>query len=84
MNFYALLGIVTQQKLQEAQTLQLSNYQEMLQHALAWLDTMEKQVKLDTTSWSSIQDVRGKLLKQKSTLQEIIPYKRLLDGTCSH
>ncbi|ERL91661.1 hypothetical protein D910_08989, partial [Dendroctonus ponderosae] len=73
-------GVVTQQKLQEAQTLQLSNYQEMLQHALAWLDTMEKQVKLDTTSWSSIQDVRGKLLKQKTTLQEIIPYKRILDG----
>lgn len=52
----------------------------MLQQTLAWLDTMEKQVKLDTTSWSSIQDVRGKLLKQKTTLQEIMPHKRVIDG----
>lgn len=74
------LGIVVQQKHQQAQTLQLSSYQDMLQQTLAWLDTMEKQTKLDTSSWTSIQDVRGKLLKQKTSLQEIVPYKRVVDG----
>ncbi|XP_066158002.1 muscle-specific protein 300 kDa isoform X10 [Euwallacea fornicatus] len=73
-------GIIVQQKHQEAQTLQLSSYKDMLQQTLAWLETMEKQVKLDISSWTSIQDVRGKLLKQKTSLQEIVPYKRVVDG----
>lgn len=66
--------------MQEAQTLQLSTYQEMLQQTLAWLDSTEKQVKLDTASWISIQDIRGKLLKQKTALQEIVPHKRVIEG----
>ncbi|KAF7272974.1 hypothetical protein GWI33_014281 [Rhynchophorus ferrugineus] len=73
-------GISNQQKFQEAQTLQLSTYQEMLQQTLAWLDSTEKQVKLDTASWISIQDIRGKLLKQKTALQEIVPHKRVIEG----
>ncbi|VEN42511.1 unnamed protein product, partial [Callosobruchus maculatus] len=73
-------GIKEQQKLQDAQSLQLSSYQDMLQQALAWLDSMEKQVKLEPSSWTSIQEVRGKLLKHKTTYQEILSHKRIIEG----
>ncbi|XP_060527804.1 muscle-specific protein 300 kDa isoform X12 [Cylas formicarius] len=73
-------GISNQQKLQDAQSMQLSSYQDQLQQTLAWLDSMEKIVKLDSSSWNSVQEVRGKLLKQKTTLQEIIPHKRIIEG----
>ncbi|XP_074030429.1 muscle-specific protein 300 kDa isoform X10 [Leptinotarsa decemlineata] len=73
-------GVREQQKLQDAQSLQLSNYQDMLQQALAWLDAMEKQVKIEPSSWTSIQEVRGKLLKHKTTYQEILTHKRSIEG----
>lgn len=69
-----------QQKLQDAQSLQLSSYQDMLQQALAWLDSMEKQAKTEPSSWTSIQEVRGKLLKHKTTYQEILAHKRVMEG----
>lgn len=59
-------GIVEQQKKQDAQSLQWSSYQETLQQILAWLDTMERAVKQDSsTVWSSLQEIRSKLLKLK-------------------
>ncbi|KAG5889994.1 hypothetical protein JTB14_035906 [Gonioctena quinquepunctata] len=73
-------GVREQQKLQEVQSLQLSNYQDMLQQALAWLDSIEKQVKVEPSSWTSTQEVRGKLLKHKTTYQEILAHKRFIEG----
>lgn len=69
-----------QQKLQDAQHLQLSTYQDMLQQTLAWLTSMEKQTKTEPSSWTSIQEVRGKLLKHKTTYQEILGHKRVIEG----
>lgn len=76
-------GIKEQQKLQDAQSLQLSNYQEMLQQTLAWLDSMENQVKIDPSTWVSVQEVRSKLLKHKATAQEILSHKRIIEGSIS-
>lgn len=74
------IGVKQQQKLQDAQSLQLSSYQDMLQQTLAWLDSMEKQTKTEPSSWTSIQEVRGKLLKHKTTHQEIVAHKRIIEG----
>lgn len=52
----------------------------MLQQTLAWLDSMEKVVQIDPSSWTSIQEVRGKLLKHKTALQEIVSHKRIIEG----
>lgn len=73
-------AIKGQQKLQETQSLQLSSYQEMLQQTLAWLSSMEKVIHTDPTGWTSIQEVRGRLLKHKTALQEIVSYKRIIEG----
>ncbi|XP_064211053.1 muscle-specific protein 300 kDa isoform X18 [Tribolium castaneum] len=73
-------GIKEQQKLQDAQSLQLSSYQDMLQQTLAWLDTMEKQIQVDPSTWVSIQEVRSKLLKHRTIHQEIVSHKRIIDG----
>lgn len=69
-----------QQKRQDAQSLQLSSYQDVLQQALAWLDSMEKQVTIDPSTWTSVQEVRGKLLRHKTTCQEILSHKRVIEG----
>lgn len=59
-------GITEQQKKQDAQSLQWSSYQETLQQILTWLDTMERAVKQDSSIvWSSLQEIRSKLLKLK-------------------
>ncbi|KAK9694281.1 Spectrin repeat [Popillia japonica] len=73
-------GIKEQQKLQDAQSSNLSSYQDMLQQVLAWLDSMEKVVQAEPSSWSSIQEIRVKLLKHKTTYQEIISHKKVIDG----
>lgn len=73
-------GIKGQQKLQDAQSLQLSSYQEMLQQTLAWLDSMEKLIQPDSSTWISIQEVRAKLLKHRTTMQEILSHKRIIEG----
>lgn len=59
-------GITEQQKKQDAQSLQWSSYQETLQQILTWLDTMERVIKQDfSIAWSSLQEIRSKLLKLK-------------------
>lgn len=63
-------GIAEQQKKQDARSLQWSSYQETLQQILTWLDAMERAVKQDSsTVWSSLQEIRSKLLKLKVRLQ---------------
>lgn len=73
-------GIKEQQKLQDAQSLQWSSYQEMLQQTLVWLDTIEKSLELDPSAWSSAQEIRAKLFKHKTTQQEIVSHKRIIEA----
>ncbi|XP_014483634.1 PREDICTED: nesprin-1 isoform X6 [Dinoponera quadriceps] len=74
-------GITEQQKKQDAQSLQWTSYQETLQQILAWLDMMERAVKQDSsTVWSSLQEIRSKLLKLKTLHQEILAHKRIVEG----
>ncbi|KZC10894.1 Nesprin-1 [Dufourea novaeangliae] len=74
-------GISEQQKKQDAQSLQWSNYQETLQQILAWLDAMERSVKQDSSiTWSSLQEIKSRLLKSKAMHQEILAYKRIIEG----
>lgn len=71
-------GIIQQQKKQGLQSLQWTSYQETLQQILAWLDNMERSVKLETTTIpSSLQEVKSKLLKCK-VKQLFIKYKNNL------
>ncbi|XP_054006700.1 muscle-specific protein 300 kDa isoform X2 [Hylaeus anthracinus] len=73
--------IAEQQKKQDAQSLQWSNYQETLQQILAWLDAMERSAKQDSSiAWSSLQEIKSKLLKSKAMHQEILAYKRIIEG----
>lgn len=73
-------GIKDQQKLHDAQSLQLSSYQEMLQQTLSWLDSMEKAIQIESSSWTSVQEVRARLLKHKTVLQEIVSHKRVIEN----
>ncbi|XP_012271233.1 nesprin-1 isoform X8 [Orussus abietinus] len=74
-------GILEQQKKQDAQSLRWSSYRETLQQILAWLDTMERSVKQDSsTVWPSVQEIRSKLLKSKTMHQEILAHKRIIEG----
>lgn len=41
---------------------------------------MEKAIQIDSSSWTSIQEVRGKLLKHKTAAQEIASHKRIIEG----
>lgn len=68
------------QKKQEAQSLQLSTYQDFLQQSLGWLETHEtliSQEKPDT--WTSIQEIRSKQLKYKAISQDILAHKRIVE-----
>ncbi|KAK2588097.1 hypothetical protein KPH14_004158 [Odynerus spinipes] len=74
-------GIAEQQKKQDAQSLQWSTYQETLQQTLLWLDNMERAIKQDPPIvWSSLQEIRSKLLKNKTLHQEILAHKRIIEG----
>lgn len=74
-------GILEQQKKQDAQSIQWTNYQENLQQILTWLNGMERTLKQDSgTGWSSLQEVRSKLLKNKAIHQEILSHKRIIEG----
>nr|XP_050869210.1 muscle-specific protein 300 kDa [Vespula vulgaris] len=74
-------GIVEQQKKQDAQSLQWSTYQETLQQTLLWLNAMERAIKQDPpVMWPSLQEIRSKLLKNKTLHQEILAHKRIIEG----
>ncbi|KAL4710682.1 hypothetical protein ACJJTC_003318, partial [Scirpophaga incertulas] len=72
--------IMQQQKEYESQTLQWSNYQDVLQVTLAWLDEKEKIVDAEEKSvLNSAQEIKSKLLKNKTLLQEILSHKRVIE-----
>lgn len=73
-------GIRNLQKQQEAQTLQWSSYQDVLQQILLWLDSMENVIEQENPStWISTQEIRSKLFKYKAILQEITSHKRVIE-----
>nr|XP_022915902.1 nesprin-1 isoform X7 [Onthophagus taurus] len=73
-------GIKEQQKLQDAQSTNMSMYQDILQQVIAWLDSMEKVLHGEPSTWTTMQEIKVKLLKFKTTLQEIISHKKVVDG----
>lgn len=74
-------GIRNLQKRQEAQTLQWSSYQDILQQTLSWLDTMEHCLQQENpNTWTSPQEIRSKLFKFKASLQEISSHKRIIEA----
>lgn len=73
-------SIREQQKIQDAQSVQWSTYQELLQQALAWLEQMEKAIQYDPNSSASVQDLKTKLYKLKTLAQEIQSYKRVIES----
>ncbi|XP_039285327.1 nesprin-1-like [Nilaparvata lugens] len=73
-------GIKEQQKLLDAQSLQWNSYQESLAQMLAWLDGVEKNLQQDpSASLGSTQEIRTKLIKHKTILQEVLSHKRALE-----
>lgn len=74
-------GIRGLQKRQEAQSLQWSSYQDNLQQILTWLDSTEKLLEQENpNSWTSTQEIRSKILKYKTTLQDVIAHKRNIEA----
>ncbi|KAI5642762.1 spectrin repeat domain-containing protein [Phthorimaea operculella] len=72
--------ILQQQKEFESQTLQWSSYQDVLQQTLSWLDDKEKIVDSeDKAVLNSAQEIKSKLLKNKTLLQEIYSHKRVIE-----
>lgn len=72
--------ILQQQKEYESQTLQWSSYQDVLQQTLSWLDEKEKVVEAEEKAvLNSSQEIKSKLLKNKTLLQEIYSHKRVIE-----
>lgn len=72
--------IVQQQKEYESQTLQWSSYQDVLQQTLSWLDEKEKIIDTEEKAvLNSAQEIKSKLLKNKTLLQEIGSHKRVIE-----
>ncbi|CAG9785832.1 unnamed protein product [Diatraea saccharalis] len=72
--------ILQQQKEYESQTLQWSSYQDVLQQTLSWLDEKEKIVESEEKIvLNSAQEIKSKLLKNKTLLQEIYSHKRVIE-----
>lgn len=73
-------SILQQQKEYESQTLQWSSYQEVLQQTLSWLDEKEKIVNSEEKAvLNSAQEIKSKVLKNKTLLQEIYSHKRVIE-----
>lgn len=69
------------QKRQEAQSLQWSSYQDILQQTISWLDSMEHVIEQENpNTWTSPQEIRSKLFKYKATAQEIASHKRIIES----
>ncbi|XP_075225316.1 muscle-specific protein 300 kDa isoform X2 [Lycorma delicatula] len=73
-------GIKEQQKLLDAQSLQWNSYQESLTQMLTWLDNVEKNMQQDpVAALGSTQEIRTRLIKHKTMLQEVLSHKRVLE-----
>uniref|UniRef100_A0A8D8Q2T6 Nesprin-1 n=1 Tax=Cacopsylla melanoneura TaxID=428564 RepID=A0A8D8Q2T6_9HEMI len=74
-------GIKEEQKSIESQFLQWNSFRETLAQMTAWLDSVEKNIKQEmSTPWTTTQELRSKLLKLKTTLQEVLSHKRIIES----
>jgi nesprin-1 len=73
-------SITELQKKQNTESQQWSSYQDNLQQTLVWLTNMEKAAAIDSPNWLSVPDTKSKLMKLKSTLQDAISHKRIVEG----
>lgn len=74
-------GIRNLEKRQEAQTVQLSSYQDILGQTVNWLDQVEKLIHNENpATWTSAQEIRSKLYKYKATNQDINSHKRIVEA----
>lgn len=68
------------QKKQETQIHQLASYQDLLQQILTWLKANEETLAHENISgWTSIQEIRSRLLKYKTMNQDILSHKRIIE-----
>ena len=68
------------QKRQDAQLQHWSSYQDSLIQLTSWLDSMEAASKQEQVNWLSITEVRSRLLKFKTSLQDINSHKRFIEN----
>ena len=68
------------QKRQDAQLQHWSSYQDSLIQLTSWLDSMEAASRQEQVNWLSITEVRSRLLKFKTSLQDINSHKRFIEN----
>lgn len=69
------------QKKQEANTIQFSNFKELLQQTISWLENVEKNLQEPTNNnTTSAPEIRSKLFKHKAILQEMTSHKRIIEN----
>ncbi|KAK6636175.1 hypothetical protein RUM43_009828 [Polyplax serrata] len=73
-------GILEQQKKQDKASQQWASYQETLNQTLSWITQMEAGLVPDQGSLLSIQEIRSRLLKNKTSLQEVLAHKRIIEN----
>ncbi|XP_058454305.1 muscle-specific protein 300 kDa isoform X8 [Malaya genurostris] len=75
------LSIANLKKQQDVRSIQWASYCDILQQLLTWLTTMEQKIDMnESQSWSTTQEIRSKLFKYKSLLQEIMSQRRMVDS----
>ena len=67
-------------KRQDAQLQHWTSYQESLSQLSSWLEGMEAAGQQEQVNWLSVQETRSRLLKYKTTLQDIISHKRFIEA----
>ena len=72
--------VLDQQKRQDAQFQHWSSYQDSLVQLTSWLDNMEINTKIDQVNWLSMNEVKTKLLKLKTCLQDVTSHKRFIEN----
>jgi nesprin-1 len=68
------------QKRQDAQLQHWTSYQDSLGQLTSWLEGMEAAGQQEQVNWLSVQETRSRLLKYKTTLQDIISHKRFIEA----
>ena len=68
------------QKRQDAQLQHWTSYQDSVTQLTSWLEGMEAAGQQEQVNWLSVQETRSRLLKYKTTLQDIISHKRFIEA----
>ena len=72
--------VLDQQKKQDTQLQNWSSYQDSLIQLTSWLDNMESTSKQDQINWLNISEVKTRVLKFKTYLQDVISHKRFIEN----